>query len=67
LLRWRTEWASPAAAKRFANAYRDVVTKRNAHRRPALVLELKEVESRVDVTLRAPAAAGALEGGGGVK
>jgi hypothetical protein len=67
LLRWRSEWASPAAAKRFADAYRDVVTKRNAHRRPALVLELKESKSRVDVTLRAPAAAGALEGGGGMR
>jgi hypothetical protein len=66
-LRWRSEWISPAAAKRFANAYRDVVTKRNAHRHPALVLELKESGSRVEVTLRAPAAADAPKGGGGVK
>lgn len=58
LLRWRSEWASPAAAKRFANVYRDVVTKRNARRQPAWVLEVAESGSRVDVTLRAPAATG---------
>ena len=67
LLRWRSEWASPAAAKRFANAYRDVVTKRNAHRQPALALELKESHSRVDVTLRVPAVAGGSSGGVGTK
>ncbi|MFZ2641904.1 MAG: hypothetical protein WA117_12970 [Verrucomicrobiia bacterium] len=67
LLRWRSEWASGDAAKRFANAYRDVVTKRNAHRQPALVLELKESNSRVDVTLRVPAAAGGQRGGSDTK
>ncbi|MBI5686038.1 MAG: hypothetical protein HZC54_13280 [Verrucomicrobia bacterium] len=67
LLRWRSEWTSAAAAKRFANAYRDVVTKRNAHRQPALALELKESGSRVDVTLRAPATAGDPSGGVGTK
>ncbi|MFA6562853.1 MAG: hypothetical protein WCV00_13170 [Verrucomicrobiia bacterium] len=67
LLRWRSEWASSAAAKRFANAYRDVITKRNAHRRPALALELKESNSRVDVTLRVPATAGDPPVGVGTK
>ncbi len=63
LLRWSSEWASAGAAKRFANAYKDVVTKRNAQRQPALVLELKESNARVDVTLRVPAAAANPQGG----
>ncbi|MCX6899928.1 MAG: hypothetical protein NT105_14660 [Verrucomicrobia bacterium] len=67
LLRWRSEWGSPDAAKRFADAYRDVVTKRNTHRQPALVLELKESSSRVDVTLRVPAAAGDKQSAVGTK
>jgi hypothetical protein len=59
LLRWRSEWASAAAAKRFADAYRDVVTKRNAQRQPALALELKTRGARVDVELRVPPSSGA--------
>ena len=60
---YRSEWASAAAAKRFADAYRDVVTKRNTHRQAALVLELKDSSSRVDVTLRVPATTGDKQGG----
>ncbi len=53
---WRSIWASEAAAKRFANAYRDVVTRRNVRRQPAVTLELKQNGSRVDVALRTPPA-----------
>ncbi|MCX6908119.1 MAG: hypothetical protein NTY01_08755, partial [Verrucomicrobia bacterium] len=67
LLRWRSEWVSPAAAKRFANVYRDVVTKRNARRQPALTLEMTENGSRVDVALRVPAAAGNKQRSAGTK
>jgi hypothetical protein len=60
-LYWRSVWTSEAAARRFANAYRDVITSKNARRQPLLTLELKQNGPRVDVALRVPPATGGTE------
>jgi hypothetical protein len=54
VLFWRSAWASAAAARRFADAYRDTVLKRNTLRKPPLTLETRMVDRIVDLTLRAP-------------
>ena len=60
-LYWRSIWGSNTAAKRFADAYRDVVTKRNARRQPPLTLDLRQDGLRVDVVLRTPPATRSIE------
>lgn len=53
-LYWRSVWGSDAAAKRFADIYGDVVTKRNTRRQPAVTIGLHQTGRRVDVVLRSP-------------
>ncbi|MCX7826834.1 MAG: hypothetical protein N2689_14940 [Verrucomicrobiae bacterium] len=57
LLCWSSQWSSPEAARRFVEAYRHVVLKRNAERQPSLRLDARVMDGRVDLTLFVPAVA----------
>ena len=64
---WRSAWASSAAARKFADAYKDIVAKRNSLRKTPLGLQASATDRTVDIMLCVPVDAGAKKPAAGAK
>ena len=67
MLWWRSAWSSNAAACKFADAYKDIVAKRNSLRKTPLGLQAAVNERTVDIMLCVPPTPGAKKPGSAVK